>query len=275
MAAFLTPDGFARPALTAVLWEGRVVREAGRYAWREVTSRGRERRSPYVGPTVPRAAEPVLLVPGFMAGDGSLALMSRSLRKQGFRTYRSAIQANVGCTNEAVARLEERLEDIAQHRGSKVRIVGHSLGGMLARGLAASRPDLVSGVVTLGSPVLAPGAHHLSLAHSLEMLVRLNQAGVGRLMAKDCIAGECARESFERSRATLPLDVDFTAIYSRSDGIVDWRACIDPAARPVEVQASHIGMAVDPDVIEKVRAALVPQPTSYLSAIEVDCGEIA
>ena len=44
-----------------------------------------------------------------------------------------------------------------------MHIVGHSLGGMLARGLAVRRPDLVSGIITMGSPMLAPGAHHLVL----------------------------------------------------------------------------------------------------------------
>ena len=61
-----------------------------------------------------------------------------------------------------------------------MRVVGHSLGGMLARGVAARRPDLVSGIVTMGSPMLAPGAHHASLARSVDLLVRLNRAGIPR-----------------------------------------------------------------------------------------------
>ena len=103
--------------------------------------------------------------------------MSRTLRHQGFRTYRADIRANVGCTLAAADQLEERLEEIAQRRGSRVRIVGHSLGGMLARGVAARRPDLVAGIVTMGSPMLAPGAHHVSLARSVDLLVRLQPRG--------------------------------------------------------------------------------------------------
>ena len=64
-----------------------------------------------------RIGDPVLLVPGFLAGDGTLALMSKSLRRQGFRTYRSDIRANVGCTLAAAAQLEERLEEISQRGG--------------------------------------------------------------------------------------------------------------------------------------------------------------
>jgi pimeloyl-ACP methyl ester carboxylesterase len=53
-----------------------------------------------------------------------------------------------------------------------VTVVGHSLGGLLARGLAVRRPDLVAGIVTLGSPVLALGAHHAALTRSLDALGR-------------------------------------------------------------------------------------------------------
>ena len=110
----------------------------------------------------------------------------------------------------------------------------------------------------MGSPMLAPGAHHASLARSVDLLVRLNRAGLRGLMAEDCVAGHCARESFDQARAALPADVDFTAIYSRRDGIVDWRACVDPAAHAVEVRSSHVGMAFDPAVIAAVSAALRP-----------------
>ena len=75
-------------------------------------------------------------------------------------------------------------------------------------------------------------------------------------MAEDCVAGHCAQESFDQARAELPVDVDFTAIYSRRDGIVDWRACIDPAGQAREVRSSHTGMAFDPVVIDIVTVAL-------------------
>jgi pimeloyl-ACP methyl ester carboxylesterase len=215
----------------------------------------------------------VLLVPGFLAGDSSLALMGLALRREGLRTYRSRIRANVGCTLDAAALLEMRLESIAARRGTKVRIVGHSLGGMLARGVAARRPDLVSGIVTMGSPVLAPAAHHVTLSASVDVLVRLSRAGMPRLMSEDCVGGACARQSFEEGRSPLPAGVRFTAVYSRRDGVVDWRACIDPAAEAVEVTASHVGMAVDPRVIDVVLAAL--RPRAEPSAVEVDRGEIA
>ena len=212
-----------------------------------------------------------MLVPGFMAGDGTLRLMAAALRRAGFRTYRSHIHANVGCTLNAAAQLEARLESIAIRRGSRVQIVGHSLGGMLARGLAVRRPDLVSGIVTLGSPMLAPGAHHRSLTASVDVLVRLSRAGVPGLMSEDCVAGSCARQSFDESRQPVPAGVGFTSIWSKRDGIVDWRACVDPLAESVEVTTSHVGMAVDPRVIDHVVATL----RRTASVLEVDRGETA
>lgn len=214
---------------------------------------------PYAGSHHVPAHDPVLLIPGFMAGDPTLRAMATFLRHQGLRTYRSQIRVNAGCTREAADRLERRLETIAIRRNRRVTIVGHSLGGMLARGLAARRPDLVEGIVAMGSPVLAPGAVHRVLAWDAEMLARLTRVGFGGMMSADCFGGECARLSFEESQHPMDPDVAYTMIYSKRDGIVDWRACLDPAAEHVEVRTSHCGMAVDPIVMDHVLAALREQ----------------
>ena len=104
----------------------------------------------------------------------------------------------------AAAQLEARLEAIAPRRGSRVQIVGHSLGGMLARGLAVRRPDLVAGIVTLGSPMLAPAAHHASLTRSVDVLVRLSRAGVPGLMSEDCVAGALRPAELRGEPAAVP-----------------------------------------------------------------------
>jgi triacylglycerol lipase len=283
LGEFLLPDGFRRPRTLDVLREGRVVLEAGRYAVSSLDEQRRRWLTSYAARGVARTDEPVILVPGFMAGDLTLHAMSRTLRRRGFRTYKAHIHANVACTRAAADELESRIESLAIKRGTRVRIVGHSLGGMLARGLAVRRPDLISGIVTMGSPMLAPGAHHLVLTASLDVLCRLSSAGVPGLMAAECVAGDCARQSFHESRQPLPGDVSFTALYSRRDGIVDWRACIDPQAHAVEVTASHVGMALDPRVIDVVTDALhLPayggrpglRPVKG-SVLEVDSGESA
>jgi triacylglycerol lipase len=191
-----------------------------------------------------------------MAGDSSLLLLSRHLRKQGYRTYRSTMHANVGCTQEASYALERRIEAIAIKRERKVTIVGHSLGGLLARGIASRRPDLVDGIVTMGSPLLAPGAVHSLLALDLTVMIALKRAGIGNFMGDDCTSGDCARLSWEESRRELDPSVAFTSIFSRRDGVIDWRGCLDPGAETVEVGTSHLGMAVDPVVFDVVTETL-------------------
>jgi len=256
MGDFLRPDGFVGPrGLRALAREGSAAVEAARYVKRSRAESRARSVAPYVRHRDP-GLEPVLLVPGFMAGDATLGGMAALLRSAGYRTYRSQIRVNVGCTRAAADRLERRLESIVLRRGRKVSIVGHSLGGMLARGLAARRPDLVHGIVSMGSPILAPGAIHGVLAWDAEILTRLARAGFGGLMSEDCVAGSCARGSFEETQRPLDPAVGFTAIYSQRDGIVDWKACVDPAAEAVEVRTSHLGMAFDPVVFDAVRRAL-------------------
>ena len=260
IGSFLQPTGFDGPTgVSSLARELSTVTEAARLFRRTRAERRTRALLPYAGSHRVPAHDPVLLIPGFMAGDPTLKAMSSMLRQQGFRTYRAQIRVNVGCTREAAERLERRLEAIATRRGRKVTIVGHSLGGMLARGLAARRPDLIEGIVSMGSPVLAPGAVHKVLAWDAQLLSRLTRAGFGGMMSADCFGGECARLSWEESQLGIDPGLAFTAIYSKRDGIVDWRACLDPAARHVEVRTSHCGMAVDPVVMDHVLAALRDQ----------------
>lgn len=257
MGDFLKPEGFVGPqGLRALVREASIIAESARYVVRARADRQTQAALPYARHQRPGTTEPVLLIPGFMAGDYTLAPMASMLRSAGYRTYRSHIQINMGCTREAADRMERRVESIATRRGRKVSIVGHSLGGMLARGLAARRPDLIHGIVSMGSPILAPGAIHQILQRDAELLTRLTRAGFGGLMSEDCIAGACARASFDEAHLPLDPEVGFTAIYSKRDGIVDWKACMDPAGIPVEVTASHVGMAVDPLVFDQVHTAL-------------------
>ena len=66
----------------------------------------------------------------------------------------------------------------------------------------------------------------------------------------------------------------FTSVFSMRDGIVDWRACLDPQAVAVEVRTSHTGMAVDPRVTDVVTDAL-RRHAREASAFEVDSGKSA
>jgi triacylglycerol lipase len=248
LADYLCPPGYAGPrGLRALAGEASVLREAGHLVW----SRPGRACSDGVG-----RDQPVLLIPGFLAGDPTLWPMAARLRAAGYRTYTSRISANVGCAQTTGDALERRLETVVHRRKRPVALVGHSLGGLIGKALAQRRPDLVAGIVTLGSPLLAPGAVHPALALDLRVLGGLQRWGLGGLMGEDCTRGDCARLSWEQLSAPARDGMAFTSIYSRRDGIVDWRACLDPAATQVEVRCSHVGMAVDRTTHAHVLAGL-------------------
>ena len=229
--------------------------------WREslagVEAAALFRSSVWRGGGVPDGeGRPVLLIPGFMAGDGSMATMTRWLRENGYRTHRAGIRANVGCSEDYLTRLELRLEELAELTGHRVAIIGQSRGGVFARVLGARRPDLVSGIVTLGAPTVRQlSAHPFVLAQVL-VVGALGTGKIPGMFRVSCLRGACC----ERFRADLigpfPAEVGFTALYSKTDGVVDWHACLDPAANQVEVRASHLGMGLNAEVYAELGNAL-------------------
>jgi triacylglycerol lipase len=199
---------------------------------------------------------PVMLIPGFLAGDGSLGTMTHWLRAAGYRTRRAGIRSNVACSAAACARLEARLEGLAEHAGQKVAIVGQSRGGVFARALAVRRPDLVAGIVTLGSPTMSMLKVHPLVLAQVGLVSALGTAHVPGMFSWRCLRGDCCEEFRDAIAGPFPLEVPYFALYSKSDGIVDWHSCLDPAAELVEVKASHCGMAVNAAVYEEVAFAL-------------------
>jgi pimeloyl-ACP methyl ester carboxylesterase len=200
--------------------------------------------------------QPVLLISGLLAGDHSLNLMARWLKSTGHRPCRAGIAVNVDCSQKAAERLEARLECLAESSGQRVAIVGQSRGGSFARVLAVRRPDLVSGIVTLGSPLKHQLAVHPLVRASILGMGVLGTAGIDGLMSRSCLWGDCCTDYWSDFGDAFPSGVGFVSVYSRSDGIVKWRACLDPQAEHVEVRASHIGMAVNAEVYRAVAASL-------------------
>jgi triacylglycerol lipase len=200
--------------------------------------------------------QPVLLIPGFLAGDDSLGLMTHWLRRTGHHTRKAGMRANVDCSEAAVERLLERVEVLAECHEQRVALVGQSRGGTLARVMAVRRPDLVSGVVALGSPQVKPLAIHPLVALQVMAIGALGTLGAPRLFGHSCRSGACCERFWEDLYADFPPGVGYVSVYSRSDGIVDWKACLDPAAECVEVDASHLGMAVNAAAYEAVAGAL-------------------
>ena len=236
------------PHLTPLWRESRVAFEAAELL-----------RSPvWRGEGVPYGdGRPVLLIPGFLAGDGTMATMAKWLRANGYWTRRAGIRANVGCSGEACDRLEERLEALAERTGERVAIVGQSRGGVLARAIACRRPELVSGIVTLGAPTVSMLAVNPLVLLQVGLLGALGTSRVPGFFSLNCLRGACCKAFRADLIADFPAGVGYMAVYSRSDGIVDWHACLDPAARElVEVRASHCGMAVNRVVYEHVAQAL-------------------
>jgi pimeloyl-ACP methyl ester carboxylesterase len=206
----------------------------------------------------------VLLVPGFGVGDGSLSLTSKWLADRGFRPAPARIGLNIGCTSTLLDRIERRLEEHAQATGRRVVLLGQSRGGALARLAAARRPDLVRGLVMLGSPVLDLLGARLGVIPLARMLARLSALGMTGLLDNDCFHGDCYALHSHALRAALPESVPAIAFYSRNDAIAPWRLCMDPYATCVEVTSTHTGMALDPAVY----AALGPTLAEWAADAE-------
>lgn len=215
----------------------------------------------FLRPTRQVDAPPVLLVPGFMAGDASLALLRGWLHRRGSRTSSAGMWLNIDCGERTVGRLEVHLRSLAGDTGRRVAVIGQSRGGELARVLAVRNPDAVEALIMLGSPVLEPLSVGRPVLRALRSVARLGDRGVPGMFSTECADGECCAAFREDLRAPLAPEVRALAIYSRSDGIVSWRACLDPGARHIEVESSHAGMSVNRAVYQVIAGILEEEPT--------------
>src|SRR3954462_8119319 len=141
--------------------------------------------------------QPVLLIPGFLAGDDSLGLMTQWLRRNGHRTKSAGIRSNVDCSSASVERLAERLECLARTSGQRVAIIDQSRGGNLAKVLAVRYPELVSGIVTLGSPQLDPFDIHPLVRIQVYAVGALGTLGLKGFFKHGCKNGECCERFWE------------------------------------------------------------------------------
>lgn len=200
--------------------------------------------------------QPVLLVPGFLAGDNSLGVMTGWLRRTGHRTKSAGMRFNVDCSGDAFERLERRLECVAESSGRRVALIGQSRGGTFTRALAVRRPDLVSGIVNLGSPVLNPLAANVFVKAGILMVGALGSLGAPGFFTYRCRDGECCDPFWQAVADPFPEGVEYVSLYSRSDGVVDYHACLDPAARCVEINSTHVGMSLNAWAYRRIAGAL-------------------
>ncbi|HUR84870.1 MAG TPA: hypothetical protein VMY78_05955 [Solirubrobacteraceae bacterium] len=209
----------------------------------------------YRGSGVARGAgEPVLLMPGFLAGDMSLGVMREWLGRMGYRPHASGITVNVDCSDRALTRLEVKLRTIHADSGRPVALVGHSRGAHFAKALAHWRPQLTAGVISLGAGLDDP----FDISVPTKAAVAAVRAVHGRLSTDrgGCLTTGCGCAFARHYAADFPAGVPLTSIYSREDGVVRWEACIVPYAHNVEVTGSHIGLAVNRKAYAAVGEAL-------------------
>ena len=223
-----------------------------------VYQRSRLLRDPiYRGVQIPRGnGEPVLLIPGFLAGDWSLSVLTHWLGRLGYQVYCSGIEWNVSCPQRTSDLLRGRLARVVKETQQPVTIIGHSLGGVLARFLGASDPGYVRQVIAIGSPIDGTMRIHPLVPFTFKMIQRVQ--GLSQRPLPPCAKDvRCSCQFVAGAFATLPAEVHYTAIYSRQDEIVDWRACIDEAKQYYEVLGQHLGLIVNIEVYRLLGRLLV------------------
>ena len=212
----------------------------------------------YWGYGVPQGnGSAVIVIPGFMMTDLYLAEFRGWLRRIGYQPYSSGIGINAECPNLLIRNhLIETVEKAYTDTGKKVHLIGHSLGGVLARALASQMPDRVASVITLGAPFRGVSVHPMIL-RAVELVRGQIHDRNGLGVLPSCYTGACTCRFLESLVLRLPRSVARTAVYTKSDGIVDWRVCLTGhPANDFEVSGTHIGLVFNPMVYELVAQRL-------------------
>lgn len=199
----------------------------------------------FYGLGVPRGdGSAVVLVPGFLGTDAYLRQLHTWLCRIGYRPYFSGIGLNAECPNLLIQRhLNENIERALADTGRKIHLIGHSLGGIIARAVACQRSDAVASVITLASPFRG-AAIHPTVRRAVDTVRRQILSEHGPAVLPTCYTGRCTCDFLSSLRRKLTCSVLQTAIYTRSDGIADWRYCTTGDREcDFEVRGTHIGLA--------------------------------
>jgi pimeloyl-ACP methyl ester carboxylesterase len=198
---------------------------------------------------------PVVLLPPAIAGDWLMPVMLSWLRRIGYEAYRSSISLHVDCSDRTMAKILPRIEEITDRSAHPVTLLGHSRGGLLARALAAARPDLVERVVTLASPLNEPFAvTNLTLAAAAGVARSRLQTDPARL-SMGCMTEACACTYGRFFRSEL-LGPPLISLFTRHDGVVRWQSCLAEGARNIEIRGTHLGVLASRNVYDAIAHAL-------------------
>ena len=218
----------------------------------------------YYGLGVPHGdGSGVVLVPGFLGTDSYLKQLHSWLARIGYRPYFSGIGLNAECPNLIIQhRLNENIEKALLETERKIHLIGHSLGGVIARSVANQRPDDIASVITLGSPFRGTVAHRTVL-HAAESVRKHILKEHGPRVLRACYTGRCTCNFLASLRRKMPRSMFETAIYTRQDGVVDWRYCITGNLNSdFEVSGTHIGLAFNASVYTIIANRLAEAQTS-------------
>jgi len=202
----------------------------------------------------------VVLVPGFLGTDLYLAQLRTWLRRIGYNPHYSGIGLNAECPNLLIRlRLNDAIQEAYKSTKRKIHLIGHSLGGTIARSAASQMPDRIASVITLGSPIRGVAAHG-SVLRAADMIRKQILEQHGRGVLPTCYTARCTCDFLESLKEGFPKSVRQTAIYTKADGLLDWRVC--RTGNPdvdCEVSATHFGMVFSPLVYSLVAQRLAGQ----------------
>jgi pimeloyl-ACP methyl ester carboxylesterase len=200
---------------------------------------------------------PVLVLPGFMAGDTSTRPMRRLFDDLGYQSYGWNLGRNVRFNETREREMSDLVERIYDETGRNMSIVGWSLGGVFARELAKMHPDIVRQVISLGSPI----SNNRKWSAPSKLFEKIN----GKETTPEA-------EGRYANLETAP-PVPTTSILTKTDGIVAWRGSIQPPqdghtqTENIMVPASHTGLGVNPLVMVAVADRLA-QPEGEWAPFE-------
>jgi len=178
---------------------------------------------------------PVLVLPGLLADDGSTRVLRSFLNAHGYHAHGWKQGRNFGLRasleRDMLARMDELFE---RHGRRRISLVGWSLGGLYARQLAKIVPDRVRCLISLGSP-FAGSPKSTNAWRTYEM-----------------VSGCKVEDQNVLDTLVEAPPVPTTSIFSRTDGICAWQACLNkdgPQAENIEVYGSHCGLGHHPAVV--------------------------